>query len=368
MQEHAPIFEGLKVLELASVLAGPSVGQFFAELGAQVTKVENPNTNGDVTRSWHGASETPTNDRPAYFTAVNWGKQSILIDMRQAEGRAQVHELAGEADLVIASYKPGDAEKLGVDYTTLRALNPRLIYGHITSYGPNNPRAGFDAIIQAESGFTFMNGHPDGPPTKMPVALTDVLAAHHLKEGILVALIRRMQTGQGSYVPVSLIQAAISSLANQATNWLVACKVPQRLGNEHPNIVPYGSIFGTSDGHYITLAVGNDAQFGKLCQILGHAEWAADARFASNNQRVNNKDALLPLLIEEIARWKKADLLARLEEQRVPAGAVNRLPEVFAMPEAAEILLKDEGSGLTGIRNFVAGKEVASLSPPPKLG
>ncbi|HAA19666.1 MAG TPA: carnitine dehydratase, partial [Cytophagales bacterium] len=181
MNGEGPIFEGLRVLELATVLAGPSVGQFFAELGAEVIKVENPNTGGDVTRSWQGAGEDPANDRPAYFTAINWGKQSLAIDLRSAEGQSQVHELVRETDVVIASYKPGDAEKLRVDYATLQGMNPRLLYGHITSYGPDNPRAGFDAIIQAESGFTYMNGHPDGEPTKMPVALTDVLAAHHLK-------------------------------------------------------------------------------------------------------------------------------------------------------------------------------------------
>ena len=363
--EQAPIFEGLKVLELASVLAGPSVGQFFAELGATVTKVENPATGGDVTRHWHGNTEDPAQDRPAYFTAINWGKQSVAIDLRTPEGRQQVVALALESDVVLSSYKPGDAEKFGVDYVALAKENPRLIYGHITSYGPENPRAGFDAIIQAESGFTFMNGDPAGAPTKMPVALTDVLAAHHLKEGLLVALLRRERTGKGSYVPVSLIQAAISSLANQATNWLVAGVVPQRKGNDHPNIVPYGTLFQTCDGQYITLAVGTEGQFAKLCEVLGHREWPTDARFATNADRVHHREALLPLLQGAIGEWDKEILLQALAEAKVPAGGVNTLPEVFALPEAQAILLKDEASGLRGIRNYVAGQEVKTLSVPP---
>ncbi|HAA11366.1 MAG TPA: carnitine dehydratase [Cytophagales bacterium] len=367
MNGEGPIFEGLRVLELATVLAGPSVGQFFAELGAEVIKVENPNTGGDVTRSWQGAGDDPANDRPAYFTAINWGKQSLAIDLRSAEGQSQVHELVRETDVVIASYKPGDAEKLRVDYATLQGMNPRLLYGHITSYGPDNPRAGFDAIIQAESGFTYMNGHPDGEPTKMPVALTDVLAAHHLKEGLLVALIRRERTGRGSYVPVSLIQAAISSLANQGTNWLVAGKVPQRKGNDHPNIVPYGTLFTTQDGRYLTLAVGNDAQFRKLATILEQSAWADDERFATNAQRVIHRELLLPQIQEAIASWDRDTLLAQLAKERVPAGSVNTLPEVFSLPEAQEILLKNEAGTMTGVRNYVAGLEVESLNAPPSL-
>ncbi|HAA23518.1 MAG TPA: carnitine dehydratase, partial [Cytophagales bacterium] len=217
------------------------------------------------------------------------------------------------------------------------------------------------------SGFTYMNGHPDGEPTKMPVALTDVLAAHHLKEGLLVALIRRERTGRGSYVPVSLIQAAISSLANQGTNWLVAGKVPQRKGNDHPNIVPYGTLFTTQDGRYLTLAVGNDAQFRKLATILEQSAWADDERFATNAQRVIHRELLLPQIQEAIASWDRDTLLAQLAKERVPAGSVNTLPEVFSLPEAQEILLKNEAGTMTGVRNYVAGLEVESLNAPPSL-
>lgn len=366
---NAPIFGGLKVLELASVLAGPSVGQFFAELGAEVLKVENPNTGGDVTRTWHGSSENTTDDRPAYFTAVNWGKKSIAIDLKTPDGLARVLELVRNTDVIISSYKPGDAEKLGVDYTTLCGIRSDIIYGHITSYGPADSRVGFDAIIQAESGFTFMNGSPEGTPTKMPVALTDVLAAHHLKEGLLVALLRRERTGRGSYVPVSLIQAAISSLANQATNWLVAGHVPQRMGNDHPNIVPYGSLFRTADEQWVTLAVGNDTQFRRLCGVLKLTGLATDARFATNAARVRHRDVLIPQLATAIASINKRTLLSSLADQKVPAGSVNSLPEVFSLDQAKEMMLFDEDSGMTGIRNFVAGNpEVETLSPPPRLG
>jgi len=214
------MFEDLKVLELASVLAGPSVGQFFAELGATVIKVENPNTSGDVTRSWKGAGET-TDDRSAYFCSVNWGKKSIAVNLETVEGRNIVHRLAEQADVLIASYKPGDSTKIGVDYETLSALNPGLIYGQITGYGSNDPRVGYDAVIQAEAGFISINGEPGRTSLKMPVALVDILAGHHLKEGILLAMLEKSKTGKGGFVEVSLIQAAVSSLANQATNWLI---------------------------------------------------------------------------------------------------------------------------------------------------
>src|SRR5690606_17028566 len=219
-------FKELIVLELASVLAGPGVGQFFAELGAEVIKVENLRTSGDVTRSWKLKDEK-TDDRSAYFCSANWGKQSIAVDLTHVTGRDIVHRLARRADIVIASYKPGDAEKLGVDYASLSALNPRLIYGEISGYGQDNPRVGYDAIIQAEAGFMSMNGEPGGPSLKMPVALVDILAGHQLKEGLLVALMERTRTGAGRRVSVSLIDAAIASLANQATIYLVSSATTQ---------------------------------------------------------------------------------------------------------------------------------------------
>ncbi|MCA6404114.1 MAG: CoA transferase, partial [Cytophagales bacterium] len=265
------MFHNLKVLELASVLAGPSVGQFFAELGAAVIKVENLKTGGDVTRSWKGMGEQ-TDERSAYFCSCNWGKKSIAVDLSTVEGKQIVKELAKRSDIIIASYKPGDAEKLGVSYQQLSMNNDQLIYGQITGYGSDDDRVGYDAVIQAESGFMDLNGEKDGQPTKMPVALIDVLAAHQLKEGLLLALLKKERSGVGSLVEVSLIQSALSSLANQATNWLVAKKLPTRQGSSHPNIAPYGDSFLTKDGKRVLLAIGNDRQFKDLIAVLGISE------------------------------------------------------------------------------------------------
>lgn len=276
MAEH--IFKDMLVLELASVLAGPSVGQFFAELGAQVLKVENAATRGDVTRNWKLASEPSGTDTPAYFCAANWGKASLALDLTQAAQLQQLYSLVQQADIVIASYKPGDAEKLQVGYDTLKNINPRLLYGHITGYGPHDTRAGYDAVVQAESGFMYLNGEAGGPPVKMPVALMDILTAHQLKEGLLVALLQRERTRQGQLVQVSLLQAAVSALANQATNYLVAGQEPQRMGSEHPNIVPYGSVYTGRCGKQLVLAIGDDRQFSRLCAILGAEEMALDPK------------------------------------------------------------------------------------------
>jgi len=237
------LLDGLFVLELSSVLAGPTVGQFFGELGANVVKVENKKTRGDVTRTWVLPEENPEDDRTAYFRCCNLGKRSLAVDISTREGLRIVHDLATTADVVVASYKPGDAEKLSVDYASLKRLNPRLIYAQITGYGSDDDRAGYDAVVQAHAGFQYMNGAPDeAPPTKMPVAMVDLLAAHQLKEGVLLGLLRRERTGgEGSFVEVSLLQAAVSSLANQATGYLCANVVPVRRGSDHP-YVPASSL------------------------------------------------------------------------------------------------------------------------------
>lgn len=371
--QNTSIFSGLKVIELASVLAGPSVGQFFAELGSEVIKIENPATAGDVTRSWKLASEPADSSVSAYFVAVNMGKRSLVMDLRRSEDLQRLYELVKTADIVIASYKPGDAEKLKVGYEQLREIKPDLIYGHITGFGLEEDRVGYDAIVQAESGFVYLNGEPDGKPQKMPVALTDVLAAHHLKEGILVALIRRMQTGEGSYVTVSLIEAAISSLVNQATNWLVAGEVPQRLGSEHPNIAPYGNIFKTRDGHWLMIAVGTDKQFAGLCGILGLPAVAADPRFDTNASRVKNRNELRPLLEEAFAGFDNEPLCQAFRESHIPFGRVQTMDQVFQMPQARRLLLPFEVNGETkhGLSQiaFSIGKEAPhqNLAGPPEL-
>lgn len=327
------------------MLAGPSVGQFFAELGAEVIKIENPETGGDVTRSWKLAIEPADSDMSAYFVAVNMGKQSVALNLRQPEDLARLYDYVKTADIVIASYKPGDAEKLGVDFEALKKIKTDIIYGHITGFGLEDGRVGYDAIVQAESGFVFLNGEKDGMPQKMPVALTDVLAGHHLKEGLLLALIKRMQTGEGSYVTVSLIEAAISSLANQATNWLVAGQVPQRLGSEHPNIMPYGNIFKTLDGQWLMIAVGSDRQFAELCRVL-RLDLASDPMFATNAARVRNRELLKPMLERAFALFGIEQLCEAFLAADIPYGRVNTMDQVFAMPQARELLLESVKNGL----------------------
>lgn len=362
------IFKGLKVLELASVLAGPSVGQFFAELGAEVIKIENPNAGGDVTRSWKTALEK-SGDLSAYFCSVNWGKKSVAIDLNTKEGQQKVHLLSKSSDIVIASYKPGDAEKLNVDYKTLSGLNPQLIYGAITGYGSGNVRVGYDAVIQAEAGFMFMNGEPGGPSLKMPVALIDILAAHHLKEAILLAIIQRDRIGKGDFVEVSLIQTAISSLANQATNWLMTGTLPQKQGSAHPNIAPYGDVFKTSDGQEIILAVGSDQQFKNLCNLLDLSHLPEDVKFKTNSSRVTNR---LPLNMElqlKIGLFKASVLMTRIQNAKIPAGVIQNLQQVFDMNEAVELILKT--SKAIGVKNFAAITSYSTKKPllsPPHLG
>lgn len=359
------MLDDLLVLELASVLAGPRVGQFFAELGATVIKMENPRTQGDVTRHWRLPSEPDDDDRSSYFACCNSGKQSVAIDLTTDGGRDLLHQLAAQSDIVIASYRPGSAEALGADADTLRALNPKLLYGHITGYGPEAPRAGYDAVIQAESGFMHMNGTPDGPPVKMPVALMDLLAAHQLKEALLLGLIRRERTGEGGYFTVSLMQSAVSALANQATNWLVGGHVSQRMGSAHPNIAPYGTVYRTADDEAILLAVGTDRQFQRLCSVLGLDGLPNDERFATNAARVRHRGALDEHLTPAIARWTRDELLDALESQSVPAGAINDMRQVFEQP-LAQTMTMPFNDAPTGLRTTAFEMDPTDdLLPPP---
>lgn len=361
----------LKVLELANVLAGPSVGQFFAELGAEVIKVENLKTGGDITRTWKSAGEL-TDDRSAYFCSVNWGKKSIAIDLASEKGKTVVQKLAAKADIIIASYKPGDAEKLGVAYEQLSIENKQIIYGQITGYGSNNDRVGYDAVLQAEAGFMDLNGEKHGPPTKMPVALIDILAAHQLKEGLLVALLNKERTGKGALVEVSLIETAISSLANQASNWLVGKKNPTRQGSAHPNIAPYGETYETADGKLVLLAIGSDRQFMDLCAVLEIDFDTVPKSFLTNQSRVENRLELDALLRPKLKLLQSPELMQQIHAKKIPAGIVQSVKEALAMDGIESIFIK--GDHFRGIRNFVAsfpqtgGKMPASLLPPPHFG
>lgn len=331
----------LTVIELASVLAGPMVGMFFAEMGAHVIKIENARTGGDITRQWKLPSENANSSLSAYYCCTNWHKKSLFLDLYEAEAQQQVYNLVAGADIVIANFKTGDAEKMGMDYSRLSELNPRLIYGQITAFPDAPARTAFDVILQAESGFMYMNGEQEGLPVKMPVALIDLLAAHQLKQGLLLALLRREKTGKGARVSVSLVEAALASLGNQATNWLMGGHIPQRMGTLHPNIAPYGEMFWSADKKLLVLAVGNDRQFEQLCHALNCPDVAADNCFADNHGRVKNRGILQEILAARIALYSRAELITLLTRHQVPVGAVRNMQEVFEMPIAQSLILEE---------------------------
>lgn len=335
-------FKGLKVVELASVLAGPAVGLFFSELGADVTKIENKTTGGDVTRKWKLPSEETTSEYSAYFCSVNWNKSSLFLDLRSTNDQIEALDLIKEADIVISNFKMSSAEKLGMSYEQLKEINPELIYGQITAYGSNDPTPAFDVVLQAETGFLYMNGEPGRPPVKMPVALIDLLAAHQLKEGILVALIHKMRTGEGSLVTASLFDAAIASLANQATNWLMGGHIPQKMGTQHPNIAPYGDVFLSKDNKPVLLAVGTDRQFQSCCSCLNVSSLSIDPQFKTNEQRVKNRVLLKEKLAPAVAQFEAQPILKKLKENNVPCGSINTMKEVFELENAKAQILEEK--------------------------
>ena len=351
------IFSDLKVVELASVLAGPAVGLFFAELGAEVIKIENASTLGDVTRRWKAPTESADKTDSAYYQSINYGKQSMLLNLKETTDQQKVYDLVAAADLVIVNYRPGGAQKLGMDYERLSGLNPRLIYAELSGYGDHDNRLAFDVVLQAETGFLYLTGEAGGPPVKMPVALIDLLAAHQLKEGVLVALLQRERTGKGAHVKTSLYAAALASLANQATNWLIAGHAPQRMGSQHPNIAPYGDIFRTADGQELVLAIGVEQHFQKLCELLECEELINDDRFRHNTDRVRSRAELIPLLQKYIGQYStRNDLLQLLHQQQIPAGAIRDLPDVFAQDKAKDLLVRsidEAGQEITCVKSVV---------------
>ena len=347
-------FKNLTVIELASVLAGPSVGVFFAELGAKVIKVENKKTGGDVTRSWKLASEDKSHPFSAYYSSVNWGKESWFMDLKNKQDRKKLNSAIAKADVVVANFKPGDAIKLGLDFESLKKLNSNLIYGEITGFGKQN-RTAYDVVLQAESGFLSMNGTADGELCKMPVALIDILAAHHLKEGLLLALLQHQQEAKAMKVSVSLYDAALASLVNQATNWIMGGHIAQPMGTLHPNIAPYGELFTCKEGRQVVLAIGTNKQFTKLCEVLNNKNLSSDDQFSSNQLRVKNRTALANELSRSIAKYNRKDLMQLLLENQIPAGALRNIKEVFEQPEAQNLLQKEtkEGYNLTAVKSVV---------------
>lgn len=339
-----PSISSLKIVELASVLAGPAVGQFFSELGAEVIKIENKTTGGDVTRRWKGPTEAPEAPDSAYYHSVNYGKEVYFLDLRQEADRACAEAWIAKADVVISNFKPASARRLEMDYERLSALNPRVIYAELYAFSPESTRPAFDVVLQAETGFLHLTGEPDGPPSKLPVALIDLLAAHQLKEAILIALLERERTNLGGRVSTSLYASALASLANQATNWLIAGQPPRRMGSRHPNIAPYGDMFQTADDYQIVLAIGTEAQFGALLALL---QIPAQERFATNAGRVRHREALIEWLQPAIARWKRDELLKNATDQGIPVGAIRPVEEVLEAPANQPLLLEQEVKGRT---------------------
>ena len=338
------MFSDLTILDLSTVLAGPSVGTFFAELGALVIKIEHPE-NPDVTRSWKLPEEDSKSDISAYFASVNYKKEYLKLNLKKDEDRQQLLDLVRSADILLSNFKRGDEAKFNITDALLRGINPKLICGKISGFGSQSDRVAYDLILQAESGFMSMNGTPESGPVKMPVALIDVLAAHHLKEGILVALLQREKDGIGRTVSVSLYNAAICSLMNQASNYLMAGKVAERIGSLHPNIAPYGELFQTHDGATITFAIGSDVHFTKLCKHLNAIELLTDERFSNNTRRVKHRKELYKLLQDKIQFVDSIKLLSILENDYVPAGKVKAIDEVFADLEAAALIRTESNEG-----------------------
>jgi len=365
----APL-NGLKVIELARILAGPWAGQTLADLGADVIKVEGPG--GDDTRKWGPPFVEREGDRSAaYFHGCNRGKRSITVDFRDGAQLDELRALISEADVVIENFKLGGLKKFGLDYDSLKATNPRLIYCSITGFGQTGPyahRAGYDYIIQGMSGLMSITGAPDGQPQKVGVAVTDVFTGLYAAIGVLAAVEQRHTTGLGQWIDMSLMDVATAITANQAMNYLTTGAAPVRLGNAHPNLVPY-QVFDCADG-WIIIATGNDPQYQRLCGVLGVPELARDARFVSNADRIANRDEITRLLTEQTLKWVKADLLAACEADGIPAGPINDMAEVFADPQVVARGLRVELDGVPSVRSPLRFSDagLAQDRAAPRLG
>jgi crotonobetainyl-CoA:carnitine CoA-transferase CaiB-like acyl-CoA transferase len=371
---------GLKVLELARILAGPWVGQLLADLGADVVKVERPGA-GDDTRGW-GPPFVDAADggdlSAAYFHSCNRGKRSIAVDFETPEGQELVRKLSMHADVVIENFKVGGLKKYGLDYESLRQVNPRLVYCSITGFGQDGPyasRAGYDFMIQGMGGIMDLTGDPDGEPQKIGVAYVDIFTGVYSVVGILAALRQRDATGEGAHLDMALLDVQTSVLANQAMNYLASGKSPRRMGNAHPNIVPY-QVFPVADGHVI-VAVGNDGQYARFVSVLGKPELAQDERFRTNAGRVGNRADLVPILTELTLKTSREALLSALEKQGVPAGPINTVADVFADPQVIARGMRidlpspeAQGGAIPSVRSPIVmnGEPMAAERPSPRLG
>jgi crotonobetainyl-CoA:carnitine CoA-transferase CaiB-like acyl-CoA transferase len=371
---------GLKVLELARILAGPWVGQLLADLGADVVKVERPQ-GGDDTRGWGPpfvAGATGDHLSAAYFHSCNRGKRSIAADFERPEGQALVRRLAAQADVVVENFKVGGLRKYGLDYESLKALNPRLVYCSITGFGQDGPyalRPGYDFMIQGMGGIMDLTGDPDGEPQKIGVAYADIFTGVYAVVGILAALRRRDAIGSGAHLDMALLDVQTSVLANQAMNFLASGDTPRRMGNAHPNIVPY-QVFPVADGHVI-VAVGNDGQFARFAAVLGEPALAQDERFRTNAGRVGHRADLVPHLTRLTLAFTRRELLEALEKNGVPAGPINSVADVFADPQVIARGMRIDlpapaaaDGTIPSVRSpiVVDGEGMAAPRPSPGLG
>ncbi|MEO6299708.1 MAG: CaiB/BaiF CoA-transferase family protein [Paracoccaceae bacterium] len=362
--------DGIKVVELARILAGPWAGQTLADLGADVLKVEAPE--GDDTRRWGPPFIDREGDRSAaYFHATNRGKRGITCDFRTPEGQAVVRALVADADVLIENFKVGGLAKYGLDYASLRQVNPKLIYCSITGFGQTGPyahRAGYDFIIQGMAGLMSVTGEPDGQPQKVGVAVTDIFTGVYAATAILAALVQRGRTGEGQHIDMALMDVATSVMANQAMNYLATGKAPGKMGNAHPNLAPY-AVFDCADG-WIILATGNDAQYRRLCAVLALDDMANHPDYATNATRIANRAEMTRRLTDATKRWTKADLLIACEAQGVPAGPINDLAEVFADPQVIARQMQIAPDGIPGVRSPMtfSGADLSLDRAAPKLG
>jgi crotonobetainyl-CoA:carnitine CoA-transferase CaiB-like acyl-CoA transferase len=372
-----PPLHGVRVIELARILAGPWAGQLLADLGADVIKVESPD--GDDTRKWGPpfvTGEDGENLSAAYYHSCNRGKRSIAVDFSTPEGAKTIQRLAASADVLIENFKLGGLRKYGLDYESLRKINPRLVYCSITGFGQDGPyaaRAGYDFIVQGMSGLMSITGAADGEPQKVGVAVTDIFTGLYSVIAIQAALRHAEATGEGQHIDMALFDAQISVLANQNLNYLVSGKAPSRMGNAHPNIAPY-EVLPVSDGHFI-LAVGNDGQFRKFCFVVGLDGLADDPDFATNSARVANRVALRAAMVEQLARFERDALLAKLEAAGVPASPINTIADMFADPQAIARKMQldlDDGHGnaLPSVRSPIVYSQTPLVydRPSPRLG
>jgi crotonobetainyl-CoA:carnitine CoA-transferase CaiB-like acyl-CoA transferase len=367
---------GLKVVELARVLAGPWAGQILADLGADVTKVES--AAGDDTRTWGPPFvEYADGSRDAaYYHATNRGKRSVIADFTTPAGQQLVRDLVADADVVIENFKLGGLAKYGLDYASLSAINPRLVYCSITGFGqtgPYAPRAGYDFIIQGLSGIMDLTGDPAGSPQKIGVAFADIMTGLYSVIAIQAALAAREKTGRGDHIDMALFDVMVGVLGNQALNYLVSGTSPTRMGNAHPNVAPY-AVYPTSDGWFI-LAVGNDGQFAKFCAVAGCPALAADPRFVGNAARLANRDALEAEIRQVTSTFTRDDLLAQLAAAGVPAGPINTVADAFADPQTVARAMRldlhaDDGTPIPGVRTPIrfGSLDLATDQPSPRKG